>query len=435
MRTLPGCCVSGYASVVLSYLSALRTPPPRSFLLLGPFLGLSLGCGAVLPSDSICDTYTLFEPGVLELSGTPLLSPVEAVVASGEDVLIAGSPTFRVQYKSGEWIPSSDSSIGVVRRADGSVVAVPYPAGVAPGRTSGVRAVTAPQGGGWMVVFAERTIRADSPPGLEFWSGQLSRDLEWSDLHSYTPTGSTSLEPRLASPLAASETEMTFAVPGSSGPGLLILSIRGSTWTASRLEPVSYASFAYDARGDPVGVFVHPDPDAPRDANSVFLYEREEGAWSPTEKLYPGLGAPAHHPALLFHHTLIAGWLVGDPPNQFDVHLMVHLDAPEHRKRFIVANGAASVSGVVWGEDVYALVQHRAVIRQPEKLVLHALGPGEAPAVAASGTDPFLLPPLAAALSPAELLMVGIGRGQLENDPRLPPEFVTTVTVDRSCDR
>lgn len=401
------------------------------------YLALLFACVATPPGDEPRCTYSLSPPNVLTLSGRPVLSPVGAVAASDNDVLIAGSPTFSNEYQNGNWVSVGDSLIGVVHRGDGSVVPVAYPEGVKPSRTSGVRAVPASGGGaGWDVIFAQNVASGDSVSEVEYWAGRLNRNLAWTRLRSHTLAGMRNVEPRLASNLASSGTEMTFAVPVEQRglpDALLLISIRGSSWTVERLPPMAYASVAYADQGEAIGIFVDIDRDAAADENSLYLYTRNEGWLTPHERLYPGLGAPAHLPHVLFHKTLIASWVAGDFPAPMEAHIMVDVGVVQRRRHFLLSKSAFSISSVGWGARVYALIQQRANVGQPDQLALYSVPSNSNPSVVASGSDPFMLPPLSAVTSTNQLVMAGLSRGPPADASVRPRVHVSVMRANRSC--
>lgn len=414
-------------------LSRIRNISP---LLLASSFGVLSGCSAAGTERPSC-SYTMLPPEPLDLSGAALLSPVAAVAASGGDVLIAGSPTFTLVDAGGQRRPPGDSTIGVIHRANGSLAFVPPPLGMAARDIAGVRVVSATGGVGWEVVFAREDSARTSQAELELWHGRLSPDLEWSGLQSHTLGGVVGAEPRLASGLVSAGSELSFALQAKDEgfpSELLIVSIRDTSWDVSRLPPVAYSTLAYDAEGGVVGLFVQPDTAAPQDENSLFVYEREAGEWLPTRKIHSGLGDPAHRPDLLFMNGYIGAWLTGlSPGNTGRANLLVHLGDPGRSHRYILSESAMGISVFAWGPDAYALVQERAIPHLPGHLALFTVSRDTRPTPAATEPDPFMMLPLIAAVSPTELLLVGLSRKSTGDGSAPPLPYINTVRVTRSC--
>lgn len=236
-----------------------------------------------------------------------------AFVASGEEILLAGTPNYAVYRDAGGALTGAarDSIFGVILERDGGARAVPAPPPVAGKRFAGVRAVARP-GGGWEVVFAEM------PPGVEFPdTGRVAR--LWYGM--YDGRGSVGLD-TLALP-AAGEVSLALRIPDPSafirwGDTLALamlvtpanhLSIpvlferRSGRWSVEVVPPIGRAtgvSYVALAHSDSAGLLlaaVHPDPALRHDQNSLFLYARRP-AWHVLRRVVYGLSAAVHDPIL-----------------------------------------------------------------------------------------------------------------------------------------
>jgi hypothetical protein len=394
------------------------------------------GIGASPSGHVACDEPRFLPPEPIELAGMAVYAPVGAVVARDSLLLIAGAPTFRVRHVDGAWVAHGDSSIGLIRRPDGSVDPVPYPPGVKPEEVSGVRAAASPGRDGWSVIFAQALPSSDATvPGITYWLGHLSRDLRWSDLRSHTLPQMTGLRPEDATALAVSQSEVLFALPGDDAtgwPGTLMVSVRAGIWSTEHRSQ-NYSSFGFSPWEDrhPIAVFTHPDPTKQSDSGSLFLYERAGERWTLVRRLHEGgHGASASHPQLSTEDSLIVAFVVGTPP-RLRADLLSWAGPPAPVRQIVLDSLAVSATTMTWGQEVMALVQHREFGPVRGELRLVAVSSAPSPKRVVAMPDPFYFPPHPAPVTPTEVVVVGVG-GERES-PDTPPLFVSVVRIVRAC--
>jgi len=231
-----------------------------------------------------------------------------ALVASGGDVLLAGSPNYLWTRDSGGKLlaESQDSVFGVVVREDGSAVLVGSP--VSPQLIEVIRAV--PFGpGSWAVVFAEMTSgHTFARPGkvARLWYGVLKGN-EWDHLEEIPYARSEDLHPRGISDLLLRRDTVAVAIPTNligTGSGVVYFERANGAWTHEfvRAPDAVHATLSYAPdRGVALGI-VQPAPELEGDANSFFLYSRGT-RWDGREMIVRGGSSPVFAPSL----TLTAG--------------------------------------------------------------------------------------------------------------------------------
>ncbi len=278
-----------------------------------------------------CTATPAFQVPIRLDGARPVYVEPQAVVSSGDRILVAGNPTYVWYLKDDRVVAAGrDSIFGIVVQRDGRAQAVPSP--LPPGRVHSVRA--APHADGqWAVVFVEAAPppRFASPVNVEaYWFG-VTDGTRWLRMEKL-PALEGKFATDNASALIRTERGYAMAVPVTlpSGSRAAVFSESGGRWNVELVAGGAvYTSLTTDGRELMLGV-VYADTIArnptgasssngsfiPGDLNSLWLYRTADNGtrWSPRTRLVDGLlQQPVFHPRLHWSgRGLEIGWIAKD---------------------------------------------------------------------------------------------------------------------------
>jgi hypothetical protein len=282
---------------------------PRSLIIGLGMLGICSPCrgnggGPASPHTSV-ETCTIQQVSRLPLrvaGGMDLYVEPVAFSASGQDILLAGWPTFLQRRDSAGFavdIPRDDI-FGVVVGRDREPRIIHSP--IQSRLLGPIHARPRPEGG-WDVIFYELTPfpaevvhRPDSVARL--WVGVLHAS-GWRELET-VPIREFGLFPTTqgSQVLRRSDTLYWAVVTADHWRrDVAILRRSNARWEAERVMTAraTYVDLLIDSAG-PVVAVVHPDSTATGDdVNSLFVYSRDSGTWA-ARRIAIGRRAPTHHP-------------------------------------------------------------------------------------------------------------------------------------------
>jgi hypothetical protein len=255
-----------------------------------------------------CDARTLRDTRVV-VDGRAVYIEPQAFVASGDRLLLAGTPAY-VHGRDGEPVlVRRDSAIGVVISVSGGATLLASPIS---GRfVHDVRA-TAVREGRWAVAFAEAERVAhgrDDPTVIAYWFGVTDGD-RWDRLLR-VPVAEGRLRSNAASALVRTTRGLALAVPverttpgGDMRSDALVLTRANDRITRQLVQTGSaaYVALAADAAGNMILGVVRPDITETRDENSLFIYRQDRSGrtWRSLPRLVRGLGQSVHEPMIDF---------------------------------------------------------------------------------------------------------------------------------------
>jgi hypothetical protein len=233
-----------------------------------------------------------------------------SLTASGEDLLLAGTPSYVYHLERTDSPSDQNQVFGVVLRRDGVTLPVPLPKldGVIGGQRTARR-----REGGWHVVFTqsdsleEGAFAADA---RRLWYGVL-RDTTWLRVEPLPIPDSLSVRPSFVSSLVAFGDSLAVAViaHSSTASHVVVFTRTEGDWKANSLslQSASYVEPVWDAAGTLRMAVVHPDARLESDANSLMLYSVGP-EWTLLRRMAGGEAAPVHTPKF---QAAGSGYLVG----------------------------------------------------------------------------------------------------------------------------
>lgn len=263
-----------------------------------------------------CSTHEISRRQLRVNANTTVYVEPQALAASEERVLIAGTPNYTWTAPEGDGGGSlkQNSVLGVILSE--SLYARELRAPIDANRIRTVRAVTR-KDGTWAIVFAEMSPRTATDSIARLWFG-IHDGLEWQRLVQIPFRDDGNLRLGSVSRLALGDGDtLAFTVPLriATYDDLAVFTYDGTTWTHELIPTrrAAYADLAFSvARKGWIIAVVRPDTTVPRDVNSLFLYHKVDGEWSVLRKIDSGRTAPIHHPSLrLGSHegASTLGWL------------------------------------------------------------------------------------------------------------------------------
>jgi hypothetical protein len=251
---------------------------------------------------------------VMLTAGSQIYVEPQAVAATANRFLVAGTPTYLWTKGDSAFTLTHDSVIAIIADTSGASRAIRGPLG--PGRTHDVRAAGL-KDGRWVVAFAEGppVTMPDEPDVSSLWIGILDTTGTWRSLEKLPPV-SGRLISGLASLTALSADDVALAVPVERDDSVRVaVFVRTKTgWHQSQVMTgrVNYTTLILDDRGLLNLGVVHLDPSGAPDHNSFWLYRTSDAgrSWSPVVRLVRGKGQPVHHPEFsLARGRLTAVWM------------------------------------------------------------------------------------------------------------------------------
>lgn len=236
-----------------------------------------------------------------------------AVVADGNEVLVAGVPTTltRVDPAGHEQLEARDSLLGALIRANGVVTPVYSPID---GRL--VRDVRAQRIASrkWLIMFAESMRDSDVTAlnaRVRMWSGEYD-GTRWSNVQEIALIRSAAPAAWKASQFVRHGDTALFAMPYGSGDldsDVALLRYLNGTWTRERVEsrPFAEVALASDRTGALVLATVRGDNTLRRDVNSLFL-SRRQPPWRGITRVALGGDQPTNRATFLVSKA--TSWLV-----------------------------------------------------------------------------------------------------------------------------
>lgn len=280
---------------------------------------LVTGIASAQGGAPVC-TATLAAKTPVRLSngGSVFVEP-QAVVTSGDRILIAGNPTYVWYLENGRVSAvGRDSIFGIVTDRTGRATAIPSP--LRPGHVHAVRAA-AHDSGQWAVVFADADppVRFAGPIHVRaYWFG-ITDGARWIRLEKL-PAVEGELKVDAASSLVRTKRGYAFALPLTREyrDRAAVFAEREGRWTTDFVGAGAlYTSLTTDGDELVLGsVYSDTAPTRPavawRDHNSLWLYRTTENGtrWGTRTRLVHGVGQPVHHPALAGAKDGVhVGWL------------------------------------------------------------------------------------------------------------------------------
>ena len=236
-------------------------------------------------------------------SGADLYVEAVAVAASGQNVLVAGTPNF-ISERRGDGprrLIARDSVFGVVVGRGGDAIAVPPP--IPTSRIGAIRASARP-GGAWDVVFAEAAplTRSDVPREDDtvqrLWHGVYDGS-SWTRLRQIPIPEGVRLHSGRASELVRRGTTLAWAVRADRSTGdqpvVLFRSDRG-TWV-SEIVPTRHAPYVTLSFGDPRGLLLGVVAPGPDGASAGIELRSGGSAWEQVARVPVEGAGGVHYPA------------------------------------------------------------------------------------------------------------------------------------------
>ena len=305
----------------------MRKASSPSMALLLVLLNLSVSAFAPVPVarqriNADCRVLSSRRVPVLLKDGRQVYVEPNAVVQSGERILVAGFPSYVWARKGSSRVDSRNVLFGIVVSPDGSADFIPSP--LPAGHMSDVRAVALPNGN-WAATFAdvapETQFNRKTMPRVDgYWFG-ITDGKVWLVLQRVPNTGGV-LRPLFASRLVQSSIGYSIAIPielghnmgGSARTAAAVFTKGEHGWTRRDrvFEFVSYVSLDTTASGNLLLGAVAVDTTDFHVANRLTFYTFFSGdsAWRELTRLETNTSQAIHHPDVIWSgDSIIATWL------------------------------------------------------------------------------------------------------------------------------
>ncbi len=386
-------------------------------------VGVLCGCGTQVPvtlqypsetlkisADQQCDIQRISESRLTVGDSWELYVEPNALVASGGELLLAGSPSYlwRRDSDGALHLEPQDSVFGVVISESGAAKIVAAP--VASRLIGGVRAIPL-NSGSWSVVFAEMTPDYEFPrPGkvARLWYGVL-RGREWESLEQVPYPEGVQFDFSQVSNLLGRGGALAIAIPVALPQGLggvVFLERRfDGSWVHEVIDApgATYATLSLDTeRGYALGI-VQADLSIDEGFNALFLYFREDH-WKNPQRIIRGENGSVFLPSLTLGReargVLTYSSEVPSDGGRSEGRALLHPQSPNPDVRAIVVDSSsiglfpiiARNGGVVWVSDHVALGGEREIhvisgVGGDSLIRRRFSSPYEGPFVASFGSD------------------------------------------------
>lgn len=277
---------------------------------LRPASGQAAGPGT---TGGACRIVSIDRDELRSANGDRLYVEPSSLTASGDDLLLAGTPNYILRFAPGSTLPSevvTNGILGVILRRDGSVVPVPAPRDAT--RIAGIR-TAARAAGGWHVVFSEaERLNADGFPfpGVRMWYGVLEGST-WRRLEALPLPEGHEVSPLSISSLVSMDDSLAVAAivePTGSRRAVALFTRGAGGWKGSAApHNAAYVESVWPRGQEPLVAVVKGDETRQNDVNSLLLYAVRPD-WRRVRRVAGGTGAPVHAPGF---QPAGAGYLSG----------------------------------------------------------------------------------------------------------------------------